>query len=90
LRFCLLQRVGRSSLFRPPHRGKPRSSERDDAEASLAAGAGRALYHDFDVAAEQGQELHESLCGEARKLPAEETRDFWLINFQYPGSICLG
>jgi hypothetical protein len=61
-------------FFRPPHRGKPRSSERDDAEASLAAGAGRALYHDFDVAAEQGQELHESLCGEARKLPAASFR----------------
>src|SRR5580704_5697212 len=87
--FRFLQRVGRSSLFRPSHRRNPCSSERDDAETSLTAGAGRALYDDFNVTAEQGQELHESLCGEARKLPAEQARDFWLVNFQYPRSVCL-
>lgn len=62
----------------------------NDAEAALAADSGHALYDDFDVLAQKGQELPESLCGEARKLPAEETRDSWLINFQDPGSICLG
>lgn len=85
----LFAKGGRSPLFRPPNRRNPRSSKRDDAETSLTAGAGRAFYHDLDVAAEQRQELHESLRGETRKLPAEQARDFWLVNFQYPGGVCL-
>jgi len=86
---CFVWRAAACFNPRTPHRRKFRSNESDDAETPLAASAGSAPYHDFDVAAEQVQELHESLCGETRKLPAEEAGDFWLINFQYPGGVCL-
>jgi hypothetical protein len=65
------------------------SSDCDNAKASLTARPRGVLYNDFDVPAQQRQEMHKPFRGEARELAAKKPRDFWLINFQYPGCVRL-
>jgi hypothetical protein len=56
---------------------------------SLAAGARCHLYRDLNVAAEQRQEVHESLGGETGKLTPQKTRNLGLIDLEYMGGASL-
>jgi hypothetical protein len=62
-----------------------RSGGGNNAETAKTAGAWCGFDDNFNVTAEECQEVHEALSGETRKTPAQETRDFRLIDFQDPG-----
>src|SRR5216117_2299208 len=50
---------------------------------------GCALYDDFNIAAKQREELHESFGRKTGKLSAQQTGNLWLVDLQYAGGAGL-
>jgi hypothetical protein len=62
----------------------------DNTHAPVTAGARGALYYDFNVTAQQREELHEPFSGKPGKLPAQQSRNLGLVNLQNACCTSLG